>query len=97
MSLNRESNFDRCAVTSCKIRTIHENGFFLPDFINAANIRSERVRLIMKQFIVDCIAITLSAYNDTSVQPQTHAMGAACRDPAGGEIPMMRINYSQFM
>ncbi len=51
----------------------------------------------MKQFVVDCIAITLSAYNDTSVQPQTHAMGAACRDPAGGEIPMMRINYSQFM
>ena len=28
--------------------------------------------------------------NDTSVQPQTQAMGAAAGDPRGGEIPMRR-------
>lgn len=26
--------------------------------------------------------------NDTPAQPQPHAMGAADRDPAGGEIPV---------
>ena len=28
--------------------------------------------------------------NDTSVQPQTQAMGTAAGDPRGGEIPMRR-------
>ena len=37
-----------------------------------------------------CIATISSTYNDTPAQPQTHAMGAARRDPRGGEIPVKR-------
>lgn len=40
--------------------------------------------------MVDCFAIILSAYNDTSAQPQIQTMGVAGRDPAGGATPMMR-------
>jgi len=42
-------------------------------------------------------AITLSAYNDTSAQPQILPMGAAGGDPGGGEMPMMQHNQLQFM
>ena len=37
-----------------------------------------------------CLAMISPAYNDTPAQPQTHAMGAARRDPRGGEIPVKR-------
>ena len=33
-------------------------------------------------------AMTGRRDNDTSVQPQTHAMGAVTREPRDGEIPM---------
>ena len=36
-------------------------------------------------------AMTCTAYNDTSVQPQSQAMGAACSERAGGEIPMTTL------
>jgi len=53
-----------------------------------------------KQAVAACFAITPSAYIDTSVQSQPlfrdHAMRAADRDPAGGEIPMMRRSQPQF-
>lgn len=53
--------------------------------------------LTLKQSVIDCFAIISLAYNDTSVQPQTHAMGAARRDPRGGESPMTRCNQPWFM
>ena len=37
-----------------------------------------------------CLAMISPAYNDTPAQPQTHAMGAARRDPRGGEMPVKR-------
>ena len=40
--------------------------------------------------VARCLATTSSAYNDTPAQPQTHAMGAARRDPRGGEMPVKR-------
>lgn len=35
--------------------------------------------------------------NDTSVQPQTHAMGTACREPGRGEMPMCRYAAGNLM
>ncbi len=46
---------------------------------------------------VNCLPRPHQPYNDTSAQPQTDTMGAADRDPAGGEIPMMQSNPLQFM
>ena len=40
--------------------------------------------------VARCFATTSSAYNDTPAQPQNHAMGAARRDPRGGEMPVKR-------
>ena len=47
--------------------------------------------------MVDYFAMTSSAYNDTSAQPQTQPMGAARRDPRRGEKPMMKANHFQFI
>lgn len=40
----------------------------------------------------DVSAMTCAAYNDTSVQPQTHAMGAARSERGGGETAYDRTD-----
>ena len=39
-------------------------------------------------------AITGRGDNDTSVQPQTHAMGAVTREPRDGGIPMRLLKLT---
>ena len=41
-----------------------------------------------KQSVADCSAKTRTAPNDTSAQPQPHAMGAVTEELGEGEIPM---------
>ena len=61
-------------------------------FQNTAEI-SEKFTVIVPSGLGHCRgsavrAITGRGDNDTSVQPQTHAMGAVTREPRDGGIPM---------
>jgi hypothetical protein len=94
MSLKRRSDTDRCAKTTCKVRTdpckwIFSLGkSFISDLINEANYKVRAgpsdPKTVMwsygsRQF--DCFAIISSAYNDTSAQPQTSQWGQPAEIP----------------
>ncbi|WP_312355416.1 hypothetical protein [Aminipila sp.] len=67
----------------------------LPDYQRRPNKVQSGTHPTVKQAVAACLAMTPSAYIDTSVQSQPprlgeHAMRAASGDPGGGGIPMMR-------
>jgi len=86
MSLNRKSDNGGCAKTTCRNR----NFYFCFYQSRPCKVHSG-IHPFQETICGRLFAITLSAYNDTSAQPQNHAMGAADRDPAGGESPMMQV------
>ncbi len=93
MNLRRISDTVRCAKTTGKVRTdpcewIFSLGRIFSELINAANKKvragpsdpkTEKWSKCSRQF--DCFAITSSAYNDTSAQPQTSQWGQPAEIP----------------
>ena len=57
----------------------------------------ERLLSDLETIYGELFATISFAYNDTSVQPQTQAMGTATGEPSGGETPMMKFYQFQFM
>ena len=81
----RESDAEGCAKTTCKRGEIAVNS---SAFIKYGQRRCRAVTSVRKQPVASCFAMNPVRDNDTSAQPQPQAMGAADRDPAGGESPM---------